>query len=152
MCHFDRKYFRWPNLLHLWLILCVVITFLVLRYSYSLTQVKNPRWTTLNYIQDHKREVRPKPLVKKLRFESSKSFESKKDEKISTKKKMNFIPEKLRSESILDFLKNQTVISMKETQFKSVVRNKLNLDEKNTKESFYYIISTVIYGFMNLLS
>ena len=74
--------------------------------------------------------MRPKPLVKKLRFESSKSFESKKDEKISTKKKMNFIPEKLRSESILDFLKNQTVISMKETQFKSVVRNKLNLDFK----------------------
>ena len=65
---------------------------------------------------------------------------------------MNFIPEKLRSESILDFLKNQTVISMKETQFKSVVRNKLNLDEKNTKESFYYIISTAIYGFMTLFS
>ena len=77
-------------------------------------------------------------MVKKLRFESIKSLESEKDEKISkkaTKKKMNFIPEKLRSESILDFLKNQTVISMKETQFKSVVRNKLNLDEKNTKES-----------------
>ena len=48
---------------------------------------------------------------------------------------MNFIPEKLRSESILDFLKNETVIAMKETQFKSVVRSKLNLDEKNTKES-----------------
>ena len=32
--------FRWPILLHLWLILCVVITFLVLRYSYSLTQVR----------------------------------------------------------------------------------------------------------------
>ena len=53
---------------------------------------------------------------------------------------MNFIPEKLRSESILDFLKNQTVISMKETQFKSVARSKLNLDEKNTKESFLILI------------
>ena len=76
--------------------------------------------------------------MKKLRFESLKSFESEKDEKIprkTTKNKMNFIPEKLRSDSILDFLKNQTVISMKETQFKSVARSKLNLDEKNTKES-----------------
>ena len=35
-----NKIFRWPILLHLWLILCVVITFLVLRYSYSLTQVR----------------------------------------------------------------------------------------------------------------
>ena len=70
------------------------------------------------------------------------------------KKKMNFIPEKLRSESILDFLKNQTVISMKETQFKSVVRNKLNLDEKNTKESLHVKNnnSTAIYGFMTLFS
>ena len=81
--------------------------------------------------------------MKKLRFESLKSFESEKDEKIprkTTKNKMNFIPEKLRSESILDFLKNQTVISMKETQFKSVARSKLNLDEKNTKESFLILI------------
>ena len=81
--------------------------------------------------------------MKKLRFESLKSFKSEKDEiipKKTTKNKMNFIPEKLRSESILDFLKNQTVISMKETQFKSVARSKLNLDEKNTKESFLILI------------
>ena len=81
--------------------------------------------------------------MKKLRFESLKSFESEKDDKIPkkpTKNKMNFIPRKLRSESILDFLKNQTVISMKETQFKSVARSKLNLDEKNTKESLEIIL------------
>ena len=81
--------------------------------------------------------------MKKLRFESLKSFESEKDDKIPkkpTKNKMNFIPGKLRSESILDFLKNQTVISMKETQFKSVARSKLNLDEKNTKESLEIIL------------
>ena len=64
---------------------------------------------------------------------------------------MNFIPEKLRSESILDFLKNETVIAMKETQFKSVVRSKLNLDEKNTKESLEIICFTVSFGLFQIV-
>ena len=64
---------------------------------------------------------------------------------------MNFIPEKLRSESILDFLKNETVIAMKETQFKSVVRSKLNLDEKNTKESLEIKCFTVSYGLFHIV-